>query len=96
MGEFGRSPTINADGGRDHHPAAFSAALAGGGVRGGIVHGSTDANGAAVVSDGVSVPDILATVAAAMGLDPKTEERTPAGRPIQVTERGRPIESIVG
>jgi len=94
LGEFGRTPSINADEGRDHHPAAFSVAFAGAGVRGGAVIGETDAEGGSVVKDPVSVPDVVATIASAMGLDPNTEERTSAGRPIRVTERGKPIDAL--
>jgi len=96
MGEFGRSPRINGNEGRDHHPGAFSVAMAGGGVRGGIVHGQTDAEGASVVNDGVSVPDVIATIAQLMGVDPRSEAITPAGRPIQVTQQGKPIAAVIG
>ncbi|MFO0549186.1 MAG: DUF1501 domain-containing protein [Polyangiaceae bacterium] len=95
MGEFGRTPAINANDGRDHHPAAFSIAMAGAGVRGGAVHGETDADGAKVVSDPVLFDDVLATVATRMGFDPETRETTPLGRPIGITERGAPIGDIV-
>lgn len=95
MGEFGRTPRISGDDGRDHHPAAFSVALAGAGVKGGIVHGETDAEGAAVVKDGVSVPDVIATVAQLTGVDPRTEVVTPVGRPIKVTEKGKPIAAVL-
>ena len=95
MGEFGRSPRINGDEGRDHHPGAFSIAMAGAGIRGGMVHGATDAEGEKVVSGNVSVPDVVATMASLMGLDPTTVEVTPAGRPIYVTEGGKPIASVM-
>jgi len=96
MGEFGRSPRINGDEGRDHHPNAFSVAMAGAGIRRGVAIGETDAEGAAVVRGNVSVPDVVATIASVMGLDPTTVEVTPAGRPIYVTEGGKPItEALV-
>jgi hypothetical protein len=95
MGEFGRTPRINGDEGRDHHPGAFSVAMAGAGVRGGIAHGSTDADGEKVVNGNVSVPDVVATMASIMGLDPTTVEVTPAGRPIYVTEGGKPIAGVM-
>lgn len=95
MGDFGRTPRINADGGRDHHPAAWSAVLAGAGVRGGVVHGETDADGAKVVKDAVSVPDLLATIAAVLGLDPDDTVMSPAGRPIALTDHGTPVRSIL-
>ena len=95
MGEFGRTPRISGDDGRDHHPAAFSVAMAGAGVKPGVVHGETDGDGAAVVKDGVSVPDVVATIAHLTGVDPRTEVTTPTGRPVRVTEKGKPIQAIL-
>lgn len=96
MGEFGRTPRINGSEGRDHHPAAFTAALAGGGIRGGVVHGETDADAARVVQGAVSVPDLLATVGARLGVDSGLVEWTQAGRPISPTEGGTPIRGLLG
>ncbi len=70
MGEFGRTPVINPRQGRDHHVEAFSAVLAGGGVKAGLVHGASDADGHAVQDAPVGVPDLLATVLTAFGVDP--------------------------
>jgi hypothetical protein len=95
MGEFGRTPRINAREGRDHHPGAFSVAMAGAGIRGGVVHGQTDATGDTVVKDAVTVPDVLATAASCIGVDPALVEFTPAGRPISVTQDGKVIRAIV-
>jgi len=95
MGEFGRTPHINANDGRDHWPRAWSAALAGGGVRGGTVHGATDENGAKVVGTPTGVPDLLATMATLLGLDPSHTEITPAGRPIALTDGGTPIRALM-
>ncbi len=95
MGEFGRTPRINADEGRDHWPEAWTAALAGGGVRGGVVHGATDEDGAKVAGPATSVPDLLATMATAIGLDPAHTETSPAGRPISVTDGGRVIRAVL-
>lgn len=95
MGEFGRTPRLNARDGRDHHPAAFSAVLAGAGIRGGVVHGATDAEGAKVVRDAVSVPDLLATIATAIGLDPADTVMSPAGRPISLTDGGVPVRALL-
>jgi uncharacterized protein (DUF1501 family) len=94
MGEFGRSPRINGDEGRDHHPAAFSAVLAGGGIRGGVVHGQTDAEGAKVVAGATGVQDLFATLAAQTGLDPEKSFDTPVGRPIALTDGGTPIAAL--
>ncbi|MEZ4445427.1 MAG: DUF1501 domain-containing protein [Polyangiaceae bacterium] len=88
IGDFGRSPRINGREGRDHHPKAQSAVLAGGGIRGGLVHGATDARGETVVQDPLSVPDLFATVAWQLGLDPSKTVDTPAGRPIAITDGG--------
>lgn len=95
MGDFGRSPRINGDDGRDHHPAAFSAVLAGAGVRGGVVVGATDAEGAKVVKDPVTVPNMLATIATTLGLDPDETVMSPAGRPIALTDQGAPVKALL-
>jgi len=95
MGEFGRSPYINSREGRDHYPAAWSAVLAGGGIRGGVVHGGTDERGAKVVRDPVRVADLYATMATQMGLAPDKVVMAPGGRPIAVTDKGKAIASLV-
>jgi uncharacterized protein (DUF1501 family) len=95
MGEFGRTPRINASDGRDHWPQAWSAALAGGGIRGGLVRGATDDDGASVVTAPTKVPDLLATMAALLGLDPAYTTMTPAGRPISVTDDGSPLRELI-
>lgn len=95
MGDFGRTPRINANEGRDHHPAAWSAVLAGAGIRGGVVHGETDAEGAKVVKDAVRVPDLVATMATALGLDPADTAQSPAGRPITLSEGGTPVKALL-
>ena len=95
MGEFGRTPKINENDGRDHHPQAWSAVLAGGGVRGGVVHGETDGNGEKVVGKAAAVPDLFATMATLLGLDPQKQLRTPVGRPIAITDGGTPIRELI-
>lgn len=95
MGEFGRTPRISGDDGRDHHPAAFSAVLAGGGIRGGVVVGQTDEDGAKVVSDSTRVADVFATVAARLGLDPHEMTQAPNGRPVSLTDGGLVIEKLL-
>jgi hypothetical protein len=95
MGDFGRTPNINANGGRDHHPNAWTAVLAGAGVRGGVVHGETDANGEKVAKDAVTVPNLLATIATALGLDPADMAQSPAGRPIALTDGGAPVKALL-
>jgi uncharacterized protein (DUF1501 family) len=95
MGDFGRTPSINGNGGRDHFPNAWSAVLAGAGIRGGVVHGETDADGAKVVKDAVTVPNLLATVATTLGMDPADTVQSPAGRPIALTDGGTPVKAIL-
>jgi uncharacterized protein (DUF1501 family) len=95
MGEFGRTPKINGNEGRDHWPGAWSAVLAGAGVRGGTVHGATDDDGAKVVGPTTGVPDLLATMSTIIGLDPAHTEMTPVGRPISVTDMGSPIKAVM-
>ena len=96
LGEFGRSPDINANDGRDHHPGAWSAVLAGGGVRGGIVHGATDARGATVIADPVAVPELFATIAAQLGIAPDTTAFAPSGRPVAISGGAGPVAALVG
>jgi uncharacterized protein (DUF1501 family) len=95
MGDFGRTPKINGNDGRDHYPQAWSAMLAGGGIKGGVAYGSTDANGEKVVGDKTHVPDLLATVATLAGMDPGHTQTSPIGRPISLTDGGQPIKAIM-
>jgi len=92
--EFGRSPEINSNAGRNHHPSAFSCVLAGGGIKGGQVYGSTDASGHSVADNGVSVPDFNATIAYALGLPIDKVVHSPSGRPFRVADKGRPITAL--
>ncbi|MFO0968767.1 MAG: DUF1501 domain-containing protein [Gemmataceae bacterium] len=93
-GEFGRTPRHNGNGGRDHWGSVFSMALAGGGVRGGVVHGASDRLGA-YPRDGMVTPqDLSATIFHLLGVAPGTEVHDTLGRPIAVT-RGTVIEPIV-
>src|SRR5207249_882928 len=95
MGEFGRTPLINPQGGRDHFPLAWSTVLAGAGVKGGQAVGSTGKDGAAVVGRPVGVTDFLATVFTAVGVDPAKENFTD-GRPIRLVKGGTAIAELVG
>lgn len=94
VSEFGRSPQMNVRDGRDHHPKCFSALLAGGGVRGGRVHGASDADGEAPAADPVSIPDLNATLAHALGADLNRVVQAPDGRPFTVADKGRPIITL--
>ena len=96
MGEFGRTPTINGDKGRDHFPGAWTAVLGGGGIKGGQVIGKTSAGGETIEERPVSVPDLLATVCLALGIDPTKSNQSNIGRPISLVDKaGRPLEGIV-
>lgn len=93
-GEFGRTPVINPQRGRDHWPNAYTTVLAGGGIRGGQVVGSTDARGAEVASKPISPADLLATLWTSLGIDPHTELRDRTNRPIALTT-GQLIEGMI-
>jgi Protein of unknown function (DUF1501) len=96
-GEFGRTPKINGNTGRDHYPNAWSTVLAGGGIRGGQVVGRTSADGTTVAERPVSVPDLLATVCKALGIDPMKQNISNVGRPIRVVDpSAKVVEEIVG
>jgi hypothetical protein len=94
IGEFGRTPAINMQGGRDHFPAAWSCVFGGGGIKGGQAYGKTSAGGEEVVEGKVDVPDILATLAAAVGVDPEEKNVSEQGRPIKIAD-GQPIREIL-
>ena len=93
--EFGRSPAINYNVGRDHHPAVFSSMLAGAGVRGGQFYGASDAAGFGVDKDGVSPADFNATIAKLLGLSLDEIVISPTGRPFKVANEGKPISAIL-
>jgi hypothetical protein len=95
LGEFGRTPKINRDGGRDHWPDCYSVLLAGGGVRGGSIHGSSDKLGAYPASDMVTPADLAATIYWRFGIDPKTEIRDATDRPFPLA-LGEPIRAVFG
>lgn len=94
--EFGRSPKINGALGRDHYPKAFSAALFGGGVRGGAVYGATSPTGEEVTDDIVTIPDFNATIGYALGLPLKEKVISPSKRPFTMADHGRPLTRIFG
>ncbi len=95
MGEFGRTPKINPNDGRDHYPTSWSAVLAGGGARKGYVHGTTDAEGTKPVDKIVQVPDFFATVSTLLGMSPEKSYMTPVGRPISITDKGNPVSELI-
>jgi hypothetical protein len=96
MGEFGRTPKINNNNGRDHFPAAWSTVLAGGGIRGGQVVGKTSDDGMRVDDRPVSVADLIATICRGVGLDPAKQNMSPLGRPIRLADpAAKAIEEVL-
>ncbi len=95
-GEFGRTPRINPRGGRDHYPRAFSAALAGGGVKGGQVIGHLDKGGEAVKERPVSVADLFRTICHGLAIDANKENMSGIGRPIRIVDGGEVVREAFG
>ncbi|MBM3969494.1 MAG: DUF1501 domain-containing protein [Planctomycetes bacterium] len=93
MGEFGRTPRINANAGRDHWPDCYSVLLAGGGVKGGFVYGSSDRLGMYPETNPVSPADLTATIFSRFGLNPATEIHDATLRPHRISD-GRPIREL--
>jgi uncharacterized protein (DUF1501 family) len=93
-GEFGRTPRVNNDAGRDHYPNVFSAALAGGPVQGGRVVGESDAKGAFPKTNPKTPQDVLATLYRHLGVDTTEQYQNATGRPIPVLPSGKPIEEL--
>ncbi len=93
--EFGRTPRINQNEGRDHYPKAFSCMLAGGGVKGGYVHGKTSAGGEEVEESPIKIPDFNATVAYALGLPLDQVLYSPSKRPFTVAAKGKPVLEVL-
>lgn len=89
--EFGRTPRINQNAGRDHYPKAFSSVLAGGGIKGGIAYGETDAGAENVTVNPVKIPDFNATIAHALGLPLDHVLYSPSKRPFTVAHKGKPV-----
>jgi uncharacterized protein (DUF1501 family) len=95
LGDFGRTPKINKDVGRDHWPQCYSAVLAGGGIRGGCIVGASDAIGAYPKDRPVTPADLHATAFAALGYDPTAMTyRSPDGRPFPLSD-GTPIRELL-
>ncbi len=94
LGEFGRTPRFNGAAGRDHWGHVFSLALAGGGIRGGVVHGASDRNGAYPADGVVEARDLQATIFHCLGYHPDTAMRDTLNRPMPIS-RGRVIEAIL-
>jgi hypothetical protein len=92
--EFGRSPKINGALGRDHYPKAFSAALFGGGVKGGAVFGATNATGEEVAENEIEIPDFNATIGHALGLPVDEVVMSPSMRPFKLADKGKPVTAV--
>ena len=93
--EFGRTPKINGNEGRDHHSIAFSCALAGGGVRGGQIIGKSDATGERLETDPFEPKHLNATIAHALGMDLNKVVYSPLGRPFTVSTHRMEGEKVV-
>ena len=94
MGEFGRTPKINAQASRDHWPQCYTTLLAGGGVKRGYVYGASDKNGAYPAKDPVRPDDLAATMFYMLGIDPETEVHQIGNRPVRIAE-GKPVMDVL-
>ncbi len=94
MGEFGRTPRVNANTGRDHYPRAFNVALAGAGVKGGRVVGATGADGADVKERPVTVADLFCTFCQALKINPRKENIGTLNRPIKIVDGGQSVKEL--
>lgn len=93
-GEFGRTPRINKNAGRDHWGPGFTVALGGGGIKGGVVLGKTDAKAERPAADPYGPEDLAATICHCLGINPEDEFITPDGRPTMIVNQGRKIEPL--
>jgi hypothetical protein len=96
MGEFGRTPRINQDAGRDHWATTWSVLVGGGGIRGGIAVGATDKDGTSCVGQSYLPGDIWATVAQALGIPLDRVHTSKNGRPFKIANGGTPINELTG
>ncbi|MFO0877313.1 MAG: DUF1501 domain-containing protein [Gemmataceae bacterium] len=94
MGEFGRTPRINQNGGRDHWGRCWSVVVGGGAIKGGVAYGSTSKDGMDVDKDPVKIGDLYATIFKGLGIDPATKVRDNIGRPLEIAD-GKPIAGLV-
>jgi hypothetical protein len=94
VGEFGRTPKVNARGGRDHYPRVFNAMIAGGGIKGGQVVGSSTADGTSVKDDPVTPNDLFCSICRCLNVNPAKENMSPLGRPMKIVDGGKPIEQL--
>jgi hypothetical protein len=90
-GEFGRTPEINVNGGRDHWPSCFTITVAGGGIEGGRVIGASDNDGKFIKDTPVKVPDFMASIYSKLGVDHTKENMSNIGRPLRIVPDGEPL-----
>ena len=95
LGEFGRTPRINAQNGRDHFPQTTPVVLGGGGISAGEVVGQTNNSGTQILGEPATVPDLFATIFTAMGIDPARSFQTAFGSPARATDDGVPIRGLL-
>jgi uncharacterized protein (DUF1501 family) len=95
MGEFGRTPLINKDAGRDHHAKAWSVVFAGGGLSGGRILGATDKTGTEITDNPVEPEDLMFTIYSMLGIDPAKEYHTAIGRPVRLANGGKMIPGLL-
>ena len=93
--DFGRTPRINVNSGRDHHPQCYSTLMIGAGVKGGVVIGESDKKASKVVSKAYNIADLNRTVAHLVGIDTEEEHISPVGRPFTVAEKGDIIKEVL-
>lgn len=93
--EFGRTPKINKDAGRDHWPRVFSVVLAGGGIKRGMIYGSSDATGGEPNTDPMGIEDLSATLYHQIGIDPQKRLMSPGNRPIDIVRGGKVVNEIL-
>ena len=95
MGEMGRTPRINAKGGRDHWTECYSVMFAGAGIQGGTVYGASDEQAAYIKDRPVHIREISATIYHLLGIDPETLVHDRADRPIPIAHGGAPVRGIL-
>jgi len=93
--EFGRTPKINKDAGRDHWPRVFSVVFAGGGFKRGHVYGSSDATGSDVETDPLTIENLAATLYTQLGIDPDAKLQASGGRPVAIVYNGQPVKDLI-
>ena len=93
--EFGRTPKINQTSGRDHWPKVFSVVLAGGGIKRGLIYGTSDATGTDPDQNPLAVEDFAATIYHQLGIDPDKRLMSPGDRPIQIVRGGKVVNDLI-